>query len=301
MKVHKGFSNIEITNAVVTTGSFDGVHVGHKVIINRLIQRAGELGGESVLITFYPHPRKVLYPDSEGKNLRMINSQEEKIKLLEKLGLDHLIIVNFTIEFSRTTSIEFIKEYLIKRLSVKHVIIGFNHHFGFKREGDLEKLWELGRSFNFSVEEIPVQDIQNESVSSTKIRKALSQGNIQRANAYLDHPYVLSGKIESYCDIADFSVIRLSFEEIDKLLPPPGGYAISIQGEDARYKAALWIVRDLDQTLKYLFVFEESSFFNDQQEVCFHFHKRISNIEIIDDLNSESLLREMTMVRDLIY
>ncbi|MBC7126531.1 MAG: riboflavin biosynthesis protein RibF, partial [Bacteroidales bacterium] len=130
MKVHYGFDGIgEITNPVVTTGSFDGVHLGHKVIINRINEIAQSIGGESVLITFYPHPRKVLYPETAGKNLMFILSQREKIELLSKTGLDHLIIVKFTLEFSKISSVQFIRDYLISKLNARYIVVGFNHHF----------------------------------------------------------------------------------------------------------------------------------------------------------------------------
>lgn len=243
MEVHKGFDSVRTKRAVVTTGSFDGVHLGHQVIIKRLNQRARELGGESVLITFYPHPRKVLYPETAGKDLKMISSQEEKIDRLQHLGLDHLIVVPFTLEFSKTTSVDFIRHYLVTYLQVKHVIIGFNHHFGYNREGDLEYLSELGAYYYFTVEEIPEQDIQNESVSSTKIRKALAEGNIQRANAYLDHPYQLSGEVIS-AQSAGPGLHSLSGIADEKLLPPAGSYAVSCGIGPERSKGVVWILSE---------------------------------------------------------
>lgn len=196
MRVHYGFDEVgAITNPVVTTGSFDGVHLGHKVIINRINEIARSIGGESVLITFYPHPRKVLYPETAGKNLMFILSQREKIELLSKTGLDHLIIVKFTLEFSKISSVQFIRDYLISKLNARYIVVGFNHHFGHNREGDYEELKQLSSELKFMVEEIPEQDIQQETVSSTTIRKALLEGKIQRANAYLDHYYMIIGAL----------------------------------------------------------------------------------------------------------
>ena len=135
MKIFRGFDAVRgIRNPVVTTGSFDGVHIGHKTILNRLRMLARNHNGESVLITFDPHPRKVLYPDTAGKNLKLINSQEEKLKLLEKAGLDNLIIVTFTREFSRITSEQFVRDLLHDVLHARVVVVGFNHHFGFNRK-----------------------------------------------------------------------------------------------------------------------------------------------------------------------
>ena len=174
MKIFTNFDEAaSIHNAVVTTGSFDGVHKGHKVILLRLKKLAEETGGETVLITFHPHPRKVLYPDTAGKGLYFINSQREKIELLREAGLDNLIIVNFTLEFSQITSVDFVRNILLNKIHARKIVIGFNHHFGHNREGDYEALRQLGMEYGFEVEEIPEQDIQNETVSSTKIRQAI--------------------------------------------------------------------------------------------------------------------------------
>ncbi|MFW6096385.1 MAG: adenylyltransferase/cytidyltransferase family protein, partial [Bacteroidota bacterium] len=192
MEIHRSFDiNKKIKNPVVTTGSFDGVHIGHKTILQRLKKIANEIDGETVLITFYPHPRKVLYPETHGKNLKLISTQREKIFLLEQAGLDHLIIVNFTREFAKTTSHQFVEDILVGKLDARRIIVGFNHHFGHNREGDYEYLYELAKTHDFEVEEIPEQDVENETVSSTTIRQALSEGKIQRANAYLDHYYII--------------------------------------------------------------------------------------------------------------
>lgn len=302
MKVHKGFTGLTIKNAVVTTGSFDGVHVGHKAIINRLNTRAQELGGESVLISFFPHPRKVLFPDTYGKDLKMILSQEEKINRLGMLGLDHLIIVEFTLDFAQTTSVDFIRKYLVSQLGVKHVIIGFNHHFGHNREGDLEYLEELGKYYHFSVEEIPEQDIHNESVSSTKIRKAITEGNIQRANAYLDHPFVLSGRVgltsENHLD----GVMNVTGIEEDKLLPPPGAYAISCTHYQTRFKACLWILQaEETEPAKILIYPDQFNGFRNMDYATFEFHKCISSLNGKDSFSEKSMKTDIEKVLELIY
>ncbi|MCX6273515.1 MAG: riboflavin biosynthesis protein RibF [Bacteroidetes bacterium] len=220
-----------IKNAVVTTGSFDGVHIGHKSILNRLRRIAHDINGESVLITFHPHPRKVLYPETAGKNLFLINSQIEKIELLRKTGLDHLLIIPFTLEFSQISSFDFIRKILVARLHAKKIVVGFNHHFGHNQEGDYEYLFQLGKYHGFEVEEIPEQDIENESVSSTRIRKALLEGKIQRANAYLDHFYLIMGRaVPSPANrlLPGKPAFFVPIEEDCKLIPPSGVYAVSI-------------------------------------------------------------------------
>lgn len=247
MQVHYGFDNVGyIKNPVVTTGSFDGVHIGHKAILKRINDIARSIDGESVLITFYPHPRKVLYPENAGKNLVFILSQKEKIELLSKTGLDHLIIVRFTLEFSHISSVDFIQHFLIAKLHARFVVVGFNHHFGHNREGDFEELKRLGLQYNFGVEEIPEQDIQQETVSSTAIRKALLEGKIQRANAYLDHHFIIMGTLGKGAHIfqrAGFPTLTVQIEEAGKLIPHEGIYAVTLEWNSTHYRAMaiIWL------------------------------------------------------------
>ena len=240
MRVFKNLADVSnIKNPVVTTGSFDGVHVGHTAIIKRINRLAREIGGESVLITFYPHPRKVLFPETTGKELKLINSQREKIELLKRTGLDNLIIINFTPEFSKTTSYEFVKDILVGKLKAKKIVIGFNHHFGHNREGDYDYLYKLSKEYNFGVEEIPEQELHHETISSTKIRNALHHGNIQKANAYLDHHYLITGefrKLPPENGKNDFIWSETQIEEDCKLIPPCGLYAICIYYKGTQYK-----------------------------------------------------------------
>ncbi len=245
MKIFTNFDNVDgIHNAVVTTGSFDGVHIGHKVIMQRLKKLAEESGGETVLITFRPHPRKVLYPDTAGKGLYLINSHREKIELLREAGLDNLIVVDFTIEFSKITSVEFVKNILLNKIHARKIVIGFNHHFGHNREGDYEALRKLGLEYGFDVEEIPEQDIHNETVSSSNIRKALLEGNIQKANAYLDHYYMIMGLIREVnpnLQAIGFPSFSVKIEEESKLLPPNGVYAVSVKDEARTFRGMCFI------------------------------------------------------------
>lgn len=270
MKIHYGFEDVgELKNPVITTGSFDGVHIGHKTILNRINEIASVINGESVLITFHPHPRKVLFPDTAGKNLLLINSQQEKIELLSKTGLDHLIIVKFTKEFSEISSIDFIRNILVHQLHAKKVVIGFNHHFGHNREGNFDYLYELGQYYNFGVEEIPEQDIHQETVSSTLIRKALLEGKIQRANAYLDHLYIIIGKLgegSASCRALNFPTYRLPITEDSKLVPPDGVYAVSVLIQNNYHKGILNIknslppeTRKMDDIYLDLHLFENQS------------------------------------------
>jgi riboflavin kinase / FMN adenylyltransferase len=249
MKIFRSFEEAHgIMSPVVTTGTFDGVHIGHKVILRRLKKLAEECGGESVLITFHPHPRAVLYPETSGKDLKLINTQEEKIELLRKAGLDNVIIIEFTRDFARTTSEEFVSNYLCGMLRSKVIVVGKNHHFGFNKEGDYRHLWKWREQYSFEAEEISMQEVQHETVSSTRIRQALAQGYIQRANAYLDHYYILIGTpefpAEKFSDEVPF--IKVPVKEETKLLPPEGLYAVTCAGDAFFSKGMAYIKEDKD-------------------------------------------------------
>jgi len=309
MQVHYGFEEAtDIRNAVVTTGSFDGVHLGHKTIINRIIEIARSINGESVLITFYPHPRKVLYPETEGRNLVFINSQKEKIELLRKTGLDHLFIVKFTIEFSKVSSIQFIKDFLIEKLKAKYIVVGFNHHFGHNREGDYAYLYNLSKELNFRVEEIPAQDIQHETVSSTTIRKALKEGRMQRANAYLDHQYILIGSLGKgthYFKNVNFPTLTVQIEEKGKLIPPEGIYATTLEWDHSSFKAMVIVWYDSsykDDFNVEVHIPDFSNHFPDCDATLF-FHKRItSGVDLKNQTRLKSQLNEgLQAIQELIY
>jgi len=302
VRIIQGFNEIgDIRNAVVTTGSFDGVHIGHKVILQRLKKFASEYDGETVLITFHPHPRKVLYPESVGKDLFLINSQREKVALLEKAGLDNLIIVEFTVEFSKITSVDFVKNILLNKLHARKIVIGFNHHFGHNREGDYDSLRRLGVEWGFDVEEIPEQDIHNELVSSTKIRKALQEGNIQKANAYLDHQYIIMGLAQKSNPVLEkigFPCYTIKIEEDCKLVPPNGVYAVTVLGEDCFSRAMCFIRKNTLQPLETLV--EVHLFENygniENAIVTLLFHKRMREERIFQ--NTEDLQKQLKVDKD---
>ena len=309
MKIFKNFDQAgSINNAVVTTGSFDGVHIGHKVILQRLKNLAQETDGETVLITFHPHPRKVLYPETSGKELYLINSQREKIELLRKAGLDNLIIVEFTLDFSKITSVDFVKNILLNKIHAKKIVIGFNHHFGHNREGDYEKLHDLGIEYGFEVEEIPEQDIQHETVSSTKIRKALLEGNIQKANAYLDHHYIIMGLIHNSKPLLKeigFPSFTVTIEEESKLIPPNGVYAVTVFDEKRSYRGMCFIKKrgesSVDALVEY-YLFDKPETLSGNSATLF-FHKRIRDekpLETIDQLKQQ-LLMDKAEIDELIF
>ena len=303
MLVHRSLEKLNIQNSVVTTGSFDGVHVGHRTIINRLKTIAKDTDGVSVLVTFFPHPRKILYPNTQGKDLQMINTQREKIQLLEKAGLDHLVIIPFSLEFSKTTSVDFIRKILVAKLHASCVVVGFNHHFGHNREGDYDYLHELGKYYNFAVEEIPEQDIHNEFVSSTKIRKAILEGNIQRANAYLDHEYFIFAPVKAAPEIlqpAGFKWFEVFPEEPEKQITPPGVYAGSLLEDEMRIKVLIFIIEG-SNGLRILLHAPDYDL-TGIPEVNLAFHKKIRLTKPGEPgLNPAFLIQDMEQIRELIY
>lgn len=215
----------KLNGAVVTIGTFDGVHHGHRKILKRLTELAAGLKSESVLLTFFPHPRMVLHPEDHG--LQLLNTLEEKIMLLRQAGIQHLIIHPFSKEFSRTTSTEFVRDYLVNKIGTKVLVIGYDHHFGRNRQGSLEELKELAAVYEFTVDEIPAQEIDDTAVSSTKIRNALLEGNLKQANAFLTYHYMVTGivvKGRSRGKKLGFPTANLTIEENYKLIPAPGIY-----------------------------------------------------------------------------
>ena len=238
MKVYHSLADFNTLDcAVATTGTFDGVHLGHKKILGQLVQTAYKVGGESVLLTFSPHPRLVLQPDVE---LKLLTSLEEKIGLLEQTGLDHLIIHPFTKEFSRTPSLEFVREILVNQIGVKQLVIGYDHHFGRNREGSFDHLKEFGPIYGFEVEEIPALDIDAVNISSTKIRTALTEGNVELAATYLGHPYIIGGEVIKGDQIGrtiGFPTANLDINFQHKLIPDDGVYAGWVRLNGKHHKA----------------------------------------------------------------
>jgi riboflavin kinase/FMN adenylyltransferase len=211
---------------IVTIGTFDGVHIGHQKIIERLIKTAQQNNLESLILTFFPHPRMVLQNDT---NIKLINTIDERSEILSQLGLDCLFIKKFTKEFSRLSAEDFVQEILINQLNVKKVIIGYDHHFGRNRSANIDDLINFGEQFGFDVEEISAQDINDVSVSSTKIRNALNEGDITTANLYLGYNFMLTGKVVSGKGLGKqigFPTANLEIKEDYKLIPKQGVYVI---------------------------------------------------------------------------
>jgi len=231
VRIYKGIDELgEFKNSVVTIGTFDGVHKGHQKILSRLNKLAVEISGESILFTFYPHPRMVVFPDNH--NLKLIQTIDEKIDSLEKLGLDNLIIYPFTKAFSRLTAFEFVRDILVEKLKVKTLVIGYDHQFGRNREGDLEFLKETAKIFDFKVEEISAEEVQEVNVSSTKIRQSLLEGDIEKTNGFLGRPFRYSGVVVEGQKIGrtiGFPTANIEIKNQHKILPKDGVYAVRVQ------------------------------------------------------------------------
>jgi riboflavin kinase/FMN adenylyltransferase len=228
VKVYSNFEEIErIKNPVLTIGTFDGVHVGHQKILSRINKIAEEVGGESVLFTFFPHPRMVINPTNHG--LKLIQTQDEKIQKLEKFNLGHLIIQAFTSEFSKLTAREFVSDFLVKKLNVHTIIVGYDHQFGKNREGNFEHLVLLSQEFGFQVVEIPAHDIDEVNVSSTKIRKAIESGEIETANSYLNEAFQISGRViqgQALGRKIGYPTANIEVQDALKIIPEKGVYAV---------------------------------------------------------------------------
>ncbi|UXP33849.1 bifunctional riboflavin kinase/FAD synthetase [Reichenbachiella agarivorans] len=241
MIVLEGIDQIRhIPNAIVTSGTFDGVHIGHQKILKRIVQAAKEENGHSVVLTFWPHPRFILFPEDD--TLKLLSNFEEKAAIMDEVGIDYIIKIEFTAEFSQLSSEQFIQEVLVDRLGTKKLIIGYDHKFGKNREGSFEYLKENNKRFKFEVEEIPRQDIDDVGVSSTKIRKALLQGNVDQASEYMGRHYSLIGTVVSGKKIGTglgFPTANIQLKAAYKVVPKDGVYAVKVHMKEGTFDAML--------------------------------------------------------------
>jgi riboflavin kinase / FMN adenylyltransferase len=238
MKIFKVSETPLFSNASVTVGTFDGVHCGHRKVLQRLTEISKETGGDSVVFTFWPHPRIVL-----GKNdVKLLNTLEEKLHVIEKVGVDAVVLAEFNSDFSRITSYDFVKNYLIDRCRAKNIIVGHDHHFGKMREGKYETLGNLSKEFNFKLYQVVAESVGSHTVSSTKIRRELEAGNISIANAMLGYPYLFSGKVVEGFRIGKnigFPTANIGQFEPYKQIPGNGVYAVTVQVFGKTYKGMM--------------------------------------------------------------
>lgn len=256
MSIYHHISELERLNySIVTIGTFDGVHLGHQKIIKRLVELKKQQGGEVVVFTFDPHPRKVLFP--EQKDLKLITTTQEKCEVLKHYGVDHILVFPFTKEFSQIQAEKYVSEIIIKGLKTKTLVIGYDHRFGSNREGNIDTLKKLSEQYHFTVEEIPAQEINQLNVSSTRIRKAIEEGDIQTANEFLGYSFFMTGEVVKGKQLGrtiGYPTANLWIKDADKLIPKIGVYAVDVKIENNHYRGMLNIgtnpTTDSDQSIK---------------------------------------------------
>lgn len=243
MKIYHGIDDfVKLDYAVVTSGTFDGVHVGHQTILRRLQEISHRNNGETVVITFWPHPRLVLHPEDES--LKLLNTFEEKADLLKTQGINHLVRIPFTKEFSNLSSQQFIQQILVETIGTRKLVIGYDHHFGKNREGSFEQLLINAPKYGFEVEEIPRQDVDDVGVSSTRIRQALEKGDIGTANHFLGRQYSLTGRVvagDKIGRLIGYPTANIDVDTKYKLIPMHGIYAVTVRHETNAYGGMLYI------------------------------------------------------------
>ncbi|MCB9309050.1 MAG: bifunctional riboflavin kinase/FAD synthetase [Lewinellaceae bacterium] len=243
MNVYRDINNIPaFQNAVITIGSFDGVHRGHQKILDRVINLANEYSGDSVVITFHPHPRHIT--DTQSQPVQLLNTLDEKLFLLEKIGIKNVVVVPFTFEFSRMVPREYVENFLIQKFNPKFIVVGYDHRFGLNRGGDFTLLSEYAALGHFKIVEIPKYEIDDIAISSTKVRNAIIHGNIEEANAQLVHPYVLCGRVihgDKLGSKLGYPTANLQVSDKDKLIPREGVYAVRTDIDGALFEGMMYI------------------------------------------------------------
>ena len=295
MKIYHGIEDFtRLNNAVVTSGTFDGVHVGHQKILSRLREAAARDGGETVVITFWPHPRLVLHP--EDTSLKLLNTFEEKAELLKRQGIQHLVRIPFTREFSQLSSEEFIKKIIVETIGTKKLIIGYDHHFGKNREGSFEQLKLNAPKYGFEVEEIPKQDVDHVGVSSTKIRKALEEGDIETATHFLGTPYSITGRVvigDKLGRLLGYPTANLEIDTSYKLVPADGIYAATVTYAHQMFNGMLYIgnrptVQGMKRNIEINIFDFDKDIYGDSLTIYFHkLLRRDSKFNDLEELKSQ--------------
>ncbi|WP_152285841.1 bifunctional riboflavin kinase/FAD synthetase [Flavicella marina] len=307
MKVIENYKNFKDTKkSIVTIGTFDGVHIGHQKILEQLISAAKKENRNSVLLTFFPHPRMVLQKEN---SIKLIDTIDERIEILKKSGLDYLIIHPFDKEFSRLTAFDFVRDILVNHLNTSKLVIGYDHRFGRNREGDFEQLEEYGAMYDFSVDEIPVQDIDEISVSSTKIRKALAGGDIETVTNYLGRRYTLSGEVvrgDRLGNTIGYPTANLKIQESYKLIPKNGAYLVGtiIDGTSVYGMMNIGVrptVKGLHQTIEtHFFDFDEDLYGKSLKIELYSFLREEQKFDSVESLKlqlSKDKIKSLSMLK----
>ena len=282
MKIKTAADYKQIRSSVITIGTFDGVHVGHQQIIHRLVDTARKNDLQALVLTFFPHPRMVIQNDT---NIKLINTIDEKAKQLEQLGVDHLVVKEFTKSFSRLTALEYVRDILVNKLKVKHIIVGYDHHFGRNRTANINELKEFGAFYDFEVTEIEPQEVDDVAVSSTKIRSAILEGNITTANKFLGYNFMLTGTVikgKGLGKTLDFPTANIQIEAAYKLIPKHGVYVVKSQIKEVEVFGMMNIgnnptVSEGNQTKIEVHFFDFSA----------NLYGAVLKIELLDHLRSE--------------
>ncbi|WP_395063319.1 bifunctional riboflavin kinase/FAD synthetase [Flavobacterium sp.] len=295
MKTFTNIDNYHKLKSVVTIGTFDGVHIGHKKILEKIIDSAKKNNFQSVVLSFFPHPRMILQDNSV---IKLLNSVEEKTLLLEKAGIDNLIIHPFNQEFSRLSAEDFVKDVLINKLNVQKIIIGHDHRFGRNRTANIDDLILYGKQFGFEVEQISAQQINENAVSSTKIRNAILDGNILLANNYLGYNYFFSGNVVKGKQLGrtiGFPTANIEIKEDYKLIPKNGVYIVKSSYKEKVIYGMMNIgtrptVDGKDQTI-------EVNFFNFNEDI---YDEKIT-IELLDFIRDEQKFENLDGLKKQLY
>ncbi|OYQ35113.1 riboflavin biosynthesis protein RibF [Flavobacterium cyanobacteriorum] len=300
MKIYNSLEAFTATGkTIVTLGTFDGVHKGHKTIIDKLIKSSRATGCESVVLTFFPHPRMVLQQDSD---IKLLNTMNEKAALLEASGIDHLIVHPFSHAFSRLTADEFVKGILIDKLNIRKIIIGHDHRFGRNRTATLHDLIVFGEEYGFEVEQLSALEVNEVSVSSTKIRNALTEGDISTANSYLGYPYMLTGTVVKGRQLGrtiGYPTANIQISESYKLIPAGGVYVASATVDGKLLKGMMNIgtnptVGGVAQTIEINFFDYDAGLYG--KNLCLQLHERLR--DEIKFASTEELKRQLGLDKE---
>lgn len=279
----------KVSKSVVTVGTFDGVHIGHQQILNLMKKKANEINGETVLLTFYPHPRMILFPNDNS--LKLINTIEERIELLDRFGLDNLIIQPFDEAFSRLSPTEYIRDILVNAIDTTDLVIGYDHQFGRNRAGNFELLSELSNVYGYHLTQLDAQQVDEITVSSTKVRKAISKGNIETALEFLNHEFSISGTVITGKQLGrtiGFPTANIKINEPFKLIPPKGAYIVKAIFDGVAHPAMLNIgnnptVND-DNAIRIEVHIINGNFDLYNKSIKIHFLKRLRNEKAFENV-----------------
>ncbi len=294
MKVYTNLSKYKSNNSTfVTIGTFDGVHLGHQKVIKSLIRKAKKQHADAVLLTFFPHPRMVLQNDHD---IKLINTIEERIKLLEKTGLEILVIHEFSKAFAKQSALDFVRNILVSKLNISKLIIGYDHHFGKNREGNFEQLKEYGHTYDFKVKKTAQQNFKKIAISSTKIRKAIENGNVEIANNFLGYCFMLSGEVVKGKNLGEkigFPTANLYIKESYKLIPKTGAYVVKSEIDNKQIFGMMNIgyrptVSGKHQTIEiHFFNFKNDLYGKNIQVDVLHFLRDEQKFESVEELKNQ--------------